>query len=159
MGYKEEFFFSESGEALHRVPREVVVPCPCRHPRSVWMRLWAPDGAVGVSVHCREVGPDDLYKSPPTLTILWFYMNSIPLAGMNLDLYASMLPLQITTNPSNISSRKLFGQHQVLSFPVKTDTWAGSCWMFHNATASLSLRAAVLQLGQVWLYHTDVVSA
>lgn len=24
MGYKEEFFFSESGEALHRVPRGVV---------------------------------------------------------------------------------------------------------------------------------------
>lgn len=27
------FFYSEGGEALHRLPSEVVVPSPCRHSR------------------------------------------------------------------------------------------------------------------------------
>ena len=33
--------------------------------------LWAPAGAVGVPVHCREVGLSGLYRSFPTQTILW----------------------------------------------------------------------------------------
>ena len=34
--------------------------------------LWAPDGAVGIPVRCRGVGPDDLWQSLPTQTVLWF---------------------------------------------------------------------------------------
>jgi len=37
----------------HRLPREVVVPHPCRQPRSGDGAL-STDGAVGVPVHCRE---------------------------------------------------------------------------------------------------------
>jgi len=35
MGYKEGVSYSKGSEALHRLPREVVVPHPCRHPWSV----------------------------------------------------------------------------------------------------------------------------
>jgi len=38
----------------------------CRHSRSGWTGLWAPDGAVGVPDHCRGVGPDGLQGSLPT---------------------------------------------------------------------------------------------
>jgi len=44
----------------HRLPREVVDPRPWRHPRSGWRGFEHPDGAVGVPVHCRGVGPDGL---------------------------------------------------------------------------------------------------
>jgi len=38
----------------HSLPTEMVgVPC-LRHPRSGRIGLWAPDGAVGVPVHCRQ---------------------------------------------------------------------------------------------------------
>jgi len=43
-------FYTEGSEALHRVPREVVVPHPCRQPRSGDGAV-STDGAVGVPVH------------------------------------------------------------------------------------------------------------
>ena len=43
----------------HRLPSEVVDPHPSKHPRSGWVAL-STDGAVGVPVHCRGVGPDGL---------------------------------------------------------------------------------------------------
>ena len=65
---------SEDGEALAQVAQRGggYIHHPCRHSRSGWMVLWAPDGAVGVSAYCREVGLGDLSRSFPTLTILWF---------------------------------------------------------------------------------------
>ena len=48
---------------------------PWRHLRSGRTGLWAPDGAVGVSVHCRGAEPDDLERSFATQTILWSYLN------------------------------------------------------------------------------------
>jgi len=44
----------------HRLRREVVDPRPWRHPRSGWRGFEHPDGAVGVPVQCRGVGPDGL---------------------------------------------------------------------------------------------------
>ena len=38
------------------------MPHPCRHPRSGWMGLWAPDGAVGVSA-CRRGLDQMAFKS------------------------------------------------------------------------------------------------
>ena len=38
-GYKEEVVYSEDTEPLHRLPREVVMPHPCRQPRSGCMGL------------------------------------------------------------------------------------------------------------------------
>jgi len=49
---KEEVY-TEGGEAVHRVPREVVVPHPCRQPRSGDGAV-SSAGAVGVPVHCRQ---------------------------------------------------------------------------------------------------------
>ena len=43
----------------HRLPRDEVVPHPCRHPRSGWEAL-STDGAVSVPVQCRGVGSDGL---------------------------------------------------------------------------------------------------
>ena len=43
-----------------------------RCPRSGWTGLWALDGAVSDSVHCRRVGPDGRLRSLPTETVLCF---------------------------------------------------------------------------------------
>ena len=52
MDIKEEVVYTEGSEALHRVHREVVVPHPCRHPRSGDGAV-STDGAVGVPLHCK----------------------------------------------------------------------------------------------------------
>jgi len=39
IAHKEDDLYNNGSEALHRLPREVVVPHPCRHP-------WSGDGAV-----------------------------------------------------------------------------------------------------------------
>ena len=46
------------GRHWHRLPREM--PHTWVHSRLGWMGLCTPDGAVGVPVHCRGVGPDGL---------------------------------------------------------------------------------------------------
>jgi len=46
-------FYAEGSEALHRVHREVVVPHPCRQPRSGDGAV-STAGAVGVPVHCGQ---------------------------------------------------------------------------------------------------------
>jgi len=43
---------------------------PWRHSRSGWTGLQARNRAVGVPVHCKGAGLEDLYKSLPTQTIL-----------------------------------------------------------------------------------------
>ena len=53
------FFTLRAVRQWHRLPRGVVVPHPCRHPRSGDGAV-STDGAVGFPVHCRGVGPDDL---------------------------------------------------------------------------------------------------
>ena len=55
----------------HRLPREAVVPHPCRHQSRAGGAL-STDGAVGVPVHCRAVGPAGLYSSLPTQMVLRF---------------------------------------------------------------------------------------
>ena len=62
-------FFSESGNALERAAqRGGGAPSV----QTAKVRGWAlsADGAVGVPVHCRAVGPDGLEGSLPTQTIL-----------------------------------------------------------------------------------------
>ena len=53
MDIKEEVVYTEGSEALHSVHREVVVPHPCRQPRSGDGAV-STAGAVGVPVHCRQ---------------------------------------------------------------------------------------------------------
>jgi len=48
------------------------MPHPWRHSKSGWMGLWALDLSVGVSAHCRRIGPDGLQWSLPIHTIPWF---------------------------------------------------------------------------------------
>ena len=53
IAHKEDDLYNNGSEALHRLPREVVVPHPCRHPWSGDGAV-STDGAVGIPVHCRE---------------------------------------------------------------------------------------------------------
>jgi len=53
VGYKGEDFYNKGSEAPHRLPSEVVVPHPCRQPRSRDGAV-STDRAVGVPVHCKE---------------------------------------------------------------------------------------------------------
>ena len=53
VGCKEEVVHTEGSEALHRVPREVMVLHPCRQPRSGDGAV-STAGAVGIPVHCRQ---------------------------------------------------------------------------------------------------------
>ena len=78
------FFTIRMVRHWHRLPREVVMPRPCRHSRSGWTRLWAPDGAVVVPVHCRGVGLTGLLTVPSNSKILlkawkdFTDLNSLP---------------------------------------------------------------------------------
>jgi len=47
------------------------IPHPWRHARPDWRGSEHPDWAVGISVHCRGVGPDGFQGSLSTQTILW----------------------------------------------------------------------------------------
>ena len=55
------------------LPRDVLDASPLRLSRPGWRGLWAADWALGVPIHCRGVGLDDLQRPLPTLRILWFH--------------------------------------------------------------------------------------
>ena len=53
-GCKENILYNEDSEALHRLPREVVVLHACRHPRS-GDRALSTDGTVCAPIHHRWI--------------------------------------------------------------------------------------------------------
>lgn len=59
LGVRKKLSTIQAVKHWHRLRREVVGPHPWRPPRSGWWAL-SPDGAVGVQIHCRAVGLDDL---------------------------------------------------------------------------------------------------
>ena len=69
LGWIEGSFYTEGSEALHSVHREVVMPHPCRYPRSGDGAV-STAGAVGVPVHCRQWEKMAFGWFFPTQTIL-----------------------------------------------------------------------------------------
>jgi len=58
-------------------PEMWLMLCSWRLSRIGWIRSWATWSSCGVPVHCRGVGLHDLWRSLPTLRILWFYDSKI----------------------------------------------------------------------------------
>jgi len=70
-------FCSEDGEAVEQVAQKCGrSPVPGDTEGQAGSGSEQPDWAVDVPVLCRRVGLHDLYRSLPTLYILWFYVAS-----------------------------------------------------------------------------------
>lgn len=57
------------------------MPHPWRHSQSGWTGLWAPDGAIGISVHCRAKWPLRISYNSNGSKILWFHDSTQDSAG------------------------------------------------------------------------------
>ena len=69
MDIKKKVFYTEGGEALEQVAQRGD-GCPVIPGGQSGRCSEQPDPAVGVPVHCRGVGLDNLQRSIPTLRIL-----------------------------------------------------------------------------------------
>ena len=134
------------------------MPCPWRHSRSGWMGLWAPDGAIGVPVHCRGVG---LHGSLPAQLILWFSALIFSLYSIDMSWNQGQFRLSIKiiqTNPYDNSglwtqSNCNWNEHFVFQ----------SSFFSANSTCKLRNGAALLHVcsfvDRLWLWLKSISTA
>lgn len=85
---------------------------------------------VGIPVHCRGVGPEDLLGSVPTQTILWFYIktkNQGILIGITFKNGYISIPDNMDLDP------ELFGATLQSPVPRQGSIPAGYGWRCHTA--------------------------
>ena len=74
--YEENVFYGKCSEALEPIAqRGGGCPTPGDTQGQAGWGSEQPHLAVGVPVHCRGIGPDGLWESLPTQTILWIYKH------------------------------------------------------------------------------------
>ena len=85
LGLRKNLFTGSMVQHWHKMPQELVrCPIPGTIPDQVGQSSEQPDLLKDVPVHCRPLGPDDLYSSlpaQPSLGFLTFHLNSTKIGG------------------------------------------------------------------------------
>ena len=136
-------------------PRWKQMPCPWRHLSSGWMGLWAPDGAVGAPVQCRELGQVALkglfqlkqfYDSISKLLLFPSFLPVFvpaqrnPAVPLNFKLNSPLTCISIVQKGSSKAVEQTQGSQQ-----TKT-TWRDGLWFERVGTNIQWLRSSLTGL-------------